>query len=127
MTTVFSPFRWMECRFVALEELKAQDTSDELLPIIDNEKLAVAFMNTGVFRECTPSRRFNVTHFPGHWPEERLRRTSSRDWQAGYEDAEHLAEACRDTHESCVVTRTAARKTISRKDTSNPISSVYVR
>ena len=101
----------MECRFVALEELKAQDTSDELLPIIDNEKSAVAFMNIGAVSEWTPSRRSNVTHFPGHWPDEKLRKTSSRDWQAGYESPEHLAEACRDTHESCVVTRTAARKT----------------
>ena len=53
-----------------------------------------------------------MTHFPGHWPDEKLRKMSSRDWQAGYESPEHLAETCTDTHESCVVTRRAraARK-----------------
>ena len=59
-----------------------------------------------------------MTHVPGHWREERLRRMSSRDWQDGYEISEHPAEACTDTHESCVVARTMARTKIRRNATS---------
>ena len=64
---------------------------------------SVAFTKTGMVREWSPSRRSTLTHFPGPWREERLRRMSSRDWQDGYEALEHPAEACTDTHEFCVV------------------------
>ena len=111
MTTVPSPYRWMECKFAVLEELNAHDTFDEVLPTIVRETL-VAFMYTGVVREWTPSSRSTMTHIPGHWPEERSSRMSSRDWQGGSEATDpHAAVACRDTHESCVVTGMAAART----------------
>ena len=48
-----------------------------------------------------------MTHIPGQWPEERSSRMSSRDWQGGGEATDpHAVVACRDTHESCVVTLT---------------------
>ena len=87
---------------VALEELNEHDTRDDVLPKIDRKR-SVAFTKTGVVREWSPSRRSTLTHVPGPWREERLRRMSSRDWQDGYEALEHPAEACTDTHEFCVV------------------------
>ena len=48
--TVLSSYRWMECKFVVLEELNVHDTFDEVLPTIVRETL-VAFMYTGVVRE----------------------------------------------------------------------------
>ena len=87
------------------------DTRDDVLPTIDRER-SVAFTMTGVVREWSPSRRSTVTHAcPGPLVGREVTKMSSRDWHDGYEAPEHLAEACTDTHESCVVvTRKAVRK-----------------